>query len=137
MVGRKVIVVEDDSALAGVIVATLRAVGCEVVGVAASGEEALDLVERGEPDVVVMDVGLAGLMDGIEAARRLRRRCGCPVIFHTAFADPWHTARDAVDPALRHRAQALRHRPAGARDRARRRAGRLTLRACLPPPATG
>jgi len=92
VVGRKVIVVEDDSALAGVIAATLRAVGCNVLGVAASGEDALDLAERSAPDVIVMDVGLAGRIDGIEAARRLRRRCGCPVIFHTAFADPEHTA---------------------------------------------
>lgn len=91
--GRKVIIVEDDGALAGVILATLQGIGCDVLGVVATGEEAVDLVGRAEPDVVVMDVGLAGRIDGIEAARRLRRRCGCPVIFHTAFADPEHTAR--------------------------------------------
>src|SRR5690242_5645376 len=44
----------------------------EVVGEAASGEEALQQIERWMPDVVVMDLLLPGGMDGIEAIKRIR-----------------------------------------------------------------
>ena len=91
--GRKVIVAEDDLVLGGVIHATLNAVGHEVVAVVPTGEEAVALALSAHPDVVVMDVGLAGKMNGIEAARRLRRRSDCRVVFHTAHADPEHRGR--------------------------------------------
>jgi DNA-binding NarL/FixJ family response regulator len=47
--------------------------GLEVVGEARSGEDAIELVEEQQPDVVVMDVHLSGL-SGIEATRRLAVR---------------------------------------------------------------
>jgi DNA-binding NarL/FixJ family response regulator len=86
--GRKVIVAEDDPVLGSVIHATLQAVGHEVIAVVATGEEALILALDAEPDVVVMDVSLAGPMNGIEAASQLRRRSPCQVVFHTADTDP-------------------------------------------------
>lgn len=91
--GLKVLIAEDDFVLGSVIGATLQAVGHEVVAVVATGEEALALALAAEPDVVVMDVSLAGQMNGIEAARRLRRCSACSVVFHTAHADAEHQAR--------------------------------------------
>ncbi|MFP5284191.1 MAG: response regulator, partial [Thermoanaerobaculia bacterium] len=44
----------------------------EVIGAAASGEEALEKFEGWLPDVVVMDLRMPGGMDGIEATRRVR-----------------------------------------------------------------
>lgn len=65
------------------------------VSVAASAEEALQLVEQRTPDAVVMDVRLPG-MDGLTALRELRRRAGnVPVIVITAFGN-LETAVEAV-----------------------------------------
>ena len=55
--------------------------GFEAVGEAASGEEALDAVDRLDPQLVLLDVRMPGI-DGIEVARRLgrdapRRRWWC------------------------------------------------------------
>jgi DNA-binding NarL/FixJ family response regulator len=90
---KKVVVAEDDATLASVLHATLEAVGYEVVAVVESGEDALHLALSEQPDIVVMDVSLAGAMNGIETAERLRRRSGCPVVFHTAHRDAGRVAR--------------------------------------------
>ena len=47
-------------------------------------EQAVDL----DVDLILMDIRLAGHMDGIEAARRIRDQRGTPIIFITAHGDP-------------------------------------------------
>ena len=94
--GRKVIVAEDDPVMGCVVHATLEAVGHEVIAVVPTGEEALTLALSADPEVVVMDVSLAGRMNGIEAAQRIRRRRACAVVFHTGRTDPEHRERMAA-----------------------------------------
>jgi len=55
--------------------------------VVASGEEAIDLAEKSNPDLVLMDIGLDGRMDGIETANLIRRRFAIPVIYLTTNTD--------------------------------------------------
>jgi len=64
-----------------------------VPDVARTGEEALDLVRKIEPDLVLMDTYLSGGMDGIETASRIKEEFGAPVIFLTALADAQTIAR--------------------------------------------
>ena len=60
----------------------------QVVGVASSGEEALDRVDEWQPDLVLQDLLLPGGIDGIETTRRLlARRPGVRVIALTALVD--------------------------------------------------
>jgi CheY-like chemotaxis protein len=84
--GRRVLIVEDEQIVAADMAAKLARIGYEVVGTASSGEEALGLAHDSRPDVVLMDVQLQGAMDGIEAAKRIQRNTGVPIIFVTAFA---------------------------------------------------
>lgn len=61
--------------------------GIEVVATLTRGEDVADRVEALRPDVVVMDVRLAGRMDGVEAALIVRRRWHGPILFHSANDD--------------------------------------------------
>jgi signal transduction histidine kinase/DNA-binding response OmpR family regulator len=71
---RRVLVVEDQPALAHVTVALLQKLGHEVRA-AADGAEALLAVREYNPEVVLLDIGLPG-MDGYEVARCLRSEMG-------------------------------------------------------------
>lgn len=83
----RILLVEDEEVIAAGIRRTLEGQGFEVTSCAASGEEALRLVERDRPDVVLMDVVLGGRMDGIEAASVIRESFDVPVIYLTGHAD--------------------------------------------------
>jgi PAS domain S-box-containing protein len=82
----RILVVEDEAIVALDIVRQLERFGYHVVADTPRGEEAVELAARLRPDLVLMDVQLAGLMDGIEAAQAIRRNSAVPVVFLTAFA---------------------------------------------------
>jgi PAS domain S-box-containing protein len=81
------LIVEDEFVVAENLRGEIGSMGYEVVGMASSGEEALDLARKTNPDMVLMDIKLSGKMDGIETAVQLRRQWDIPVLFLTAFAD--------------------------------------------------
>lgn len=83
----RIMVVEDEGIVALDIARQLTDMGYDVVATVYSGEEAVDKVGDLHPDLVLMDVMLAGAMDGIEAADIIRSRCDIPVVFLTAYAD--------------------------------------------------
>jgi CheY-like chemotaxis protein len=94
-----IVVVEDESIIARDITQTLCALGYDVVGGTPSGEEAILLAGRLRPDLLVMDIHLAGSMDGIESAQVIRARFGTPVVFLSAFAETDTLARaQLVEP---------------------------------------
>jgi PAS domain S-box-containing protein len=82
-----ILVVEDEAIVADDIRETLISLGYTVVGTAKSGESAINKVAETLPDLVLMDIHLAGKMDGIEAAGRIHTQYAIPVIFLTAYAD--------------------------------------------------
>jgi two-component system response regulator MprA len=83
----RVLVVEDDEAIAQVLQRSLRLEGYEVRS-AADGPAALEEAGGFLPDLIILDLGLPG-MDGIEVARRLREGDDVPILVLTA--------RDAVE----------------------------------------
>ena len=83
-----ILLVEDNPALRPALRAGLEAQGVHVVGETSSGEEALHLALVYTPDVVLMDVALAGGMNGIDAAVALRREMPrLPVVFYSIADD--------------------------------------------------
>ena len=82
----RILVVEDEALIAMDIRQQLVQMGHTPVGHATRGEQALELVEVLKPDLVLMDIQLAGPMDGIQAAQLIRNRNAVPVVFITAFA---------------------------------------------------
>lgn len=87
LVAFRVLVVEDESVVAVGIQAMVQDAGHDVVGVARSGEEAVEMARETRPDVAIVDIKLPG-MDGIETTRRLLEINHTAVMILTAYADP-------------------------------------------------
>ncbi len=85
MNGARILVVEDELIVARDIRLQLVDLGYEPVGHATRGEQAVSMAESLQPDLVLMDVQLAGTMDGIAAAEQIRSQLALPVVFLTAF----------------------------------------------------
>jgi PAS domain S-box-containing protein len=83
----RILVVEDEGIVALNLRRSLAGLGYEVIGVAATAADALELASTGRPDLVLMDIHIRGNVDGIDAAVRLREQGGAPVVFLTAYAD--------------------------------------------------
>ena len=79
--------VEDEAIVAMDIQNCLKNMGYAVTNVTSTGEQAIDKAAMTRPDLVLMDINLAGDMDGIAAAKEIRRRFNIPVIFLTSYAD--------------------------------------------------
>ena len=83
----KVVIVEDELVIANDLQFCLETWGYEVVGQAGTGEHAVDLILRTEPDLVLMDIVLGGEMDGIQVAEKVRDSFPIPIIFTSDYAD--------------------------------------------------
>jgi CheY-like chemotaxis protein len=83
---RSILLVEDEAIIALDLGWKLEEAGYRVIGTAATGEEAVARTLREHPDVVLMDHHLAGKIDGIEAALRIRERDDVPIIFMTGYS---------------------------------------------------
>jgi CheY-like chemotaxis protein len=94
----RVLIVDDDRANALDLQQRVTQLGYTVLAIAASGQEALAQAAAGRPDVVVMELRLRGLVDGIQAGTLIWVQFGIPVIYVSAqvtaptFQRLWPTA---------------------------------------------
>ena len=87
MARTRVLLVEDDILIAWTISSTLKQLGCTVVDYADNADQAVERAIAVQPDVILMDIGLAGARDGIDAAGEIRTQTGKSVIYLTGHAD--------------------------------------------------
>ena len=95
----KVMVVEDEVLIGLMLVKKLRAYGYVVGDVVATGKDSIESAGKIRPSVVLMDVTLAGQMNGIEAARQIKNKYGIPIIIFTGYSDRLlHDQARQIDP---------------------------------------
>lgn len=85
---RRVLIAEDELLVAWHLESLAREQNMEVCGLVPDGDGAVEQAIDLDVDLVLMDVRLAGRVDGIEAARRIREQRDTPIVFVTAHGDP-------------------------------------------------
>ena len=118
----KILVVEDEMIIAADLSMELESLGYQVIGIQTSGEDAINNLGHNRPDLILMDINLAGEMDGIDAAKYILENFQIPLIFLTSNTDDatFHRAIDTkpyafvakpfeIDDLARNLKIALRH----------------------------
>ncbi len=83
----RILIVEDEVLIAMYLAMELKQAGYEVCKQVATGEEAVIIAQEEAPDVILMDIRLAGEIDGIEAARQIQACSEIPIIFMTGYSN--------------------------------------------------
>lgn len=89
----KILVVEDEAITGMDIRRSLVEMGYSVVAIATTGELAVRKASELHPDLILMDIMLAGKMNGIEAAEEIKRQLRIPVIYLSAYSDDTYLAK--------------------------------------------
>src|SRR5579864_2135957 len=95
----QILVVEDNPVVAGMIRRFLTKSDYGIAGMVTTGEQAVELAGQSMPDLALMDVQLAGKMDGIAAARLIGEKYHIPAIYLTGSSDAETIARAASTEA--------------------------------------
>lgn len=84
----RILIVEDERITSDHLRRLLNRRGYEIAGIASTGQEALEQMKRDRPDLMLVDIGLPGICDGVQIAQRAREEYEIPVVFLTALSDP-------------------------------------------------
>jgi YesN/AraC family two-component response regulator len=84
---KKVLIVEDEGIVSLDLKSTISNFGDIKSEIAFTAEDAIEKIKKNKPDLVLMDIGLKGRIDGIEAAKIVINDYNVPVVFLTGFAD--------------------------------------------------
>jgi len=83
----KIVIVEDERLIALEIEERLKRLGYEVCGKAVSAEDALEVVKQCKPNLILMDIRIEGITDGIETGKLIQEIEKIPVVYLTAHTD--------------------------------------------------
>lgn len=90
----RVLIVEDDSNSAAILKILLQKAGYDILPIAADGETACTLVEEYKPMLILMDISLAGALDGIDTIKKIHEKFDIPVVYLTG-----HTSETIIKRA--------------------------------------
>ncbi len=83
----RILIVEDEAITAIMICENLKISGYQVIDPVSTGEEAVKTALLEKPDVIFMDIHLAGAIDGIEAAEQINESIVIPIVFMTGYTN--------------------------------------------------
>ncbi|MDX1364084.1 response regulator [Arenibacter latericius] len=83
----KILIVEDNMVIQMFLEFTINEIDNVVIRTANNGEEALNMMEKETPDLVLLDIGLNGKYNGIEIAEIVNEKYGIPIVFITGNSD--------------------------------------------------
>jgi DNA-binding NarL/FixJ family response regulator len=83
----KILIVEDDQTTAAVLRLYLGNMGYDIVNVATTGRDAIEMAKSYQPDLVLMDIYLGKGLNGVDAAEIIVKHYHTPVVFVTSYAD--------------------------------------------------
>jgi CheY-like chemotaxis protein len=81
----KILIVEDEFLIALDLQMQMIRLGYEVCQMAASGEEALQVARQEHPDIVLLDVNLAGGKSGLQVSKEITAQFGAAIVFMTGY----------------------------------------------------
>jgi CheY-like chemotaxis protein len=87
MTGARIFFVEDDEIVAKVIDWRLNKLGYHVCGSTKKASDAIDLIEKKAPDLVLLDIDLNDSMDGIDIGKVLSSKTNIPFIYLTSHTE--------------------------------------------------
>jgi CheY-like chemotaxis protein len=99
MMQKKILIVEDEAAIAMLLEMVLSSAGYDVCGKVMSGLEAIEAARTLRPNMIMMDIKIKGDMDGIDAAGKITSLMDVPIIFLSAYTDK--KTKDKAD-AIKH-----------------------------------
>lgn len=83
----RILIVEDDSVSALLLQRALEKNAHQIIGIADTGEKALEILGDNGADIVMMDINLAGELDGIKTTEIINERFDIPVVYLSASSD--------------------------------------------------
>lgn len=88
---KSLLIVEDEVLIAMTLEMDLIKDGYRLLNTVTTGEEAVSFIKKSintnKPDIILLDIHLAGKMDGIETAARIRELTQSPIIFMTGYSN--------------------------------------------------
>ena len=94
---KNILIIEDEVWISLLLKNLVTGSGYSVIDIVRYGEEVINTIEKSnpKPDLILMDIYLAGNITGIEAAKMINAKYDIPIIFVTAYSD--NTTREKMD----------------------------------------
>jgi DNA-binding response OmpR family regulator len=83
----RALIIEDEALIAEELRERLSRIGFVVIATVDSADEGITIATRERPDLVLMDIRLRGVKDGIQATQEIRRQVDLPIVYLSAHSD--------------------------------------------------